>query len=456
VARHFLEGNDPERAVGYLKRAAENAQSRAAYREAINHLTQALSALARLPETAERARRELDIRTALGPPLMALRGFAAPEVEQTYRRARELCDQVGETEHRFPTLWGLWIWHLVRGRPAAAQELADRLLELGARDATMALLAHIAEGLTRYSLGDLAAARAHLDKAAALYRPHAHRALALAAGQMNPAVTAHRYGAWALWALGYPDQARERGEATLRLAEELGHPPTLAATLIFLARLYQFLGDAERTRALSESTMRLAREQGFAQRLAAGAILAGWARAATGDAEGLPAMLSGLEDFRATGAGDDIPYWLSLLAEARLAAGEVAAASRDVDEALAVVGAEGPRVWEPEIHRLRGEARLASGDGEGAQLAFLEALDAARRHAARSHELRAATALARLWCSTGRRADARALLSEVYGWFTEGFRSRDLIEARALLDELSEPSSPLVTGSRTPGTVSSD
>ena len=441
LAHHFLEGHDPERALAYLRRASENAQSRTAYREAVNHLTQALDVLARLPATPERARRELDLRTALGPLLMALRGFAAPEVERTYGRARELCEEVGETVHLIPTLWGLWQWRVVRGRPASAQDLAEQLLTLGDRDPTIALLAHVAEGVTRYYLGDFEAACIHLDRAVTLYRPEEHRALALAAGQQNPAVTAHRYGAWTLWALGYPDQALHRGQAMLHLAEELGHPPSMAAVLISLARLHQFLGDSDRTRELADATMRLATEQGFAQRLAAGAILSGWARVATGGAEGLQAMQRGLDDFRATGAGDDIPYWLALLAEARLAAGQPEAASRDLDEALALIRAGGPRVWEPEILRLRGEARLASGgDRDGAETDSLEALTAARRHQARSHELRAATALARLWRSTGQRGDdARARLAEVYGWFTEGFASRDLIAARALLDELSAP-----------------
>jgi predicted ATPase len=442
LAHHFLEGHAPERALGYLKTAAENAQGRAAYREAVNHLTQALDVLARLPTTPERARRELDLRMALGPPLMALRGFAAPEVEKTYSRARELCDEVGETAYLFPTIWGLWQWRLVRGRPASARELADQLLKLGDRDPRVTLLALVAQGLTRHYLGDLEAARIHLDRAVALYRHDEHRALALAAGQQNPAVTAHRYGAWTLWILGYPDQALHRAEATLRLAQELGHSPTMAATLIFQARLHQFLGDPARTRELADATMRLAREQGFAQRLAASGILAGWARVAGGDAEGLAVMLRGLDDFRGTGAGDDIPYWLALLAEARLIAGQAEAAARDLAEALALIHADGPRLWEPEIHRLRGEARLACGaDPATVEAAFLEALTAARRHGARSHELRAATALARLWSSTGRRADAHAGLAEVYGWFTEGFASRDLTAARVLLDELSAPPS---------------
>ncbi len=178
--------------------------------------------------------------------------------------------------------------------------------------------------------------------------------------------------------------------------------------------------------------MKLASEQGFAQRLAAGAILSGWARVAAGDAEGLEVMQRGLDAFRATGAGDDIPYWLALLADARHAGGQPEVALRNLDEALALIRADGPRIWEPEIHRLRGEARLALGaDRDGAEAAFVEALTVAQHHQARSNELRAATARARLWRATGRHADARARLAEVYGWFTEGFASRDLSAARA-------------------------
>ena len=441
LARHFLEGQDVERALGYLLRAAENAQGRAAYREAVSHLTQGIEVIERLPATAERARRELDFQTALGPLLMALRGFAAPEVERTYNRARALCAEAGEARHLFATLWGLCVWHVVRGQPAAGRELAVQLLDLAQRDQSVTLLAHLAYGLTLYYVGELAEARGHLDRATALYRPEEHRALTRAVGQQNPGVTAHRYGAWTLWALGYPERAVQRANAALTLARELGHPPSIVASLAYLARLHQFRGDAARTRECAESTIALAREQGFAQRLAAATILAGWSQVAAGSPEGLEAMVGGLADFRATGAGDDIPYWLALLADARLAVGQGEAASRDLDEALALVSANELRVWEAEIHRLRGEARLASGPGDpaAAEAGFLEALVVARRQSARGHELRAAMSLARLWRSTARRGEAGDLLAETYGWFTEGFDTADLTAARALLEGLGRP-----------------
>lgn len=376
---------------------------------------------------------------------MALRGFAAPEVERTYNRVRALCVEAGEARHFFAALWGLWLWHMVRGQPAAARELAAQLLDLARRDPSVTLLAHLAYGLTLYYLGELAESRGHLDRATALYRPEEHRALARAAGQQNPGVTAHRGAAWTLWALGYPERAVQRATAALTLARELGHPPSVVASLIYLARVHQFRGDAARTRECAESTIALARErdreQGFAQRLAAATILAGWSQVAVGSPEGLEAMLRGLADFRATGAGDDIPYWLALVADARLAAGQVEAASSHLDEALALVSANELRVWEAEIHRLRGEARLASGPGDlaAAEAGFLEALAVARRQAARGHELRAAMSLARFWRSTGRPAEAGDLLAEAYGWFTEGFDTADLTAARALLEELGRP-----------------
>jgi DNA-binding winged helix-turn-helix (wHTH) protein/predicted ATPase len=458
LARHFLEGHELERALGHLLQAADNAQARAAYREAIVHLTQGLGVIERLPHTDDRDRRELEFETALGLPLMALRGFAAPEVERAYTRARALCEATGDTQHLPSIVWGLWMWHAVRGWAVDARRLADQLMDLAHREPPVAVLAHVAQGLTRYSMGELVVARDHLDRAIAWRDtrprdtapavhgrvPERHRGLARAFGGQHPDVIAHRHGAWTLWALGYPDQARSRAAHALALARELGSPPSIVASIVFLARLHQFVGDPAGTREHADAAAALAREQGFAQRLAAATLLGGWAQVASGLPEGLAAMASGLADFRATGAGDDIPYWLALLAEARLAAGDIEGASRDLDEALAVVEANQLRVWEAEVRRLRGEARLRRSPGDTALAGadFLEALAVARRQEARSHELRAALSLARLWQSTGRRAEARERLGQTYAWFTEGFDTRDLTAARALLDELSTRAAP--------------
>jgi predicted ATPase len=360
LARHFVEGQDFERALSHLLRAAQNAQSRAAYREAIVHLSQGLGVIERLPATPTRDRWELDFQATLAPLLMAVRGFAAPEVERAYTRARVLSTDMGETEHLLPILSGLRLWHSVRGRPIDALALADQLGEVAHREPLFALPAHLAYGSVLYNLGQMTEARVHLDRAAELYDPEQHRGLARVIGHQDPGAMAYRYRAWTLWGQGYPDQARTSAETALDLARRLDHRPSIVASLVVLARLDQFVGDPIRARQHADEATTLAREQGFAQRLAAATLLGGWAQVATGFSGGLEVMQTGLADFRATGAADDIPYWLALLAEARLAAGQIEAAAADLTEALGVIEASELRVWEAEVRRLRGESRLAS------------------------------------------------------------------------------------------------
>jgi predicted ATPase len=326
----------------------------------------------------------------------------------------------------------------VRGRPIDALALADQLGEIAHREPLFALPAQLAYGSALYNLGQMTEARVHLDRAAEQYDPEQHRGLARVIGHQDPGAMAYRYRAWTLWVQGYPDQARTSAETGLDLARRLDHRPSIVACLVFLARLDQFVGDPIRARGHADEATALARDQGFAQRLAAATLLRGWADVANGSFGGLEAMQAGLADYRATGAVDDTPYWLALLAEARLAAGQIEAAAGDLAEALAVIDARELRVWEAEVRRLRGEARLASSPEArgGAETDFLDALAVARRQGARSHELRAAMSLARLWLSVGRRAEARELLRPVYDWFTEGFDTHDLKAARELLSDL--------------------
>jgi predicted ATPase len=254
-------------------------------------------------------------------------------------------------------------------------------------------------------------------------------------------VGCYAYGAWAAWALGYPDQALAACHAATRLAQDLPQSSGLAAALVFTARLHQFRREADLTRQHAEGAMRLAREHGFTQRLAAATILFGWAQAAQGEPEGIETMVRGLDDFRATGAADDLPYWLALLARRRAAAQQVDAALGYLDEAQALVAADGPRVWEAELHRLKGVllSRPAPGRrsaADGAEAAFEAALAIARRQQAKAFELRAATSLARWRRDQGRHDEARELLTPVRASFTEGFDTLNLIDADTLLREL--------------------
>jgi tetratricopeptide (TPR) repeat protein len=442
LARHFLEGREASRAVAYLRQAADNAQQRSAYRESVAHLLQGLAVLQELPQTLERDRDELAFQISLGPLLMSTKGFASPSVGQAYTRARTLCQKVGERSHLIQATWGLSVHHLVHGQPKRAYEIArelHRLIEED-RDAPLIALAHVTLGQSLYSLGELSLARAHCQRGIATYSPEVRRFVALYGTPQDPEVACLCHGAWAAWALGYADQALAACRAAADLARESSDLPRLTTTLVFTARLHQFRREAELTRQHAEGAMKLAGEQGFAQRLAAATILFGWAQAIQGAQEGIETMARGLDDFRATGAADDLPYWLALLAGRRAAVQQVEAALNDVSEALALVAAGGPRVWEAELHRLKGvllsrrdlAGRLSTDEAEGA---FEAAIVIARRQQARALELRAAISLARWRRHQGRDREAREVLAPVRAWFTEGFNTPDLIEANALLRE---------------------
>ena len=443
LARHFREAQEAPRAVAYLRQAADNALQRSAYHESSAHLLQALELLQELPKTPQRDRDELALRIALAPLLVTVKGFAAPEVGQTYTRARALCYELGERSLLIRATWGLSAHRLVCGQPRRAREIAEELRRLIEEEPGTPLLTlgHLALGAALYYLGELPLAHEHFQQGIAAYSPERHRLLPYYVGPQDLRVTCLRNSAWVAWALGYPDQALTAGNAATDLARESSHSPSLTVALVGIARLHQFRREAEQTRQHAEAAMKLASEQGFAQRLAAATILFGWAQAVQGEPEGIETMAGGLADYRATGAGDDLPYWLALLAGRRAAVHQVEAAWRDLDEALALVRANSTLVWEAELHRLRGELlsqrsqayRTPTGDVEAA---FETALAIARRQQAKAFELRAATSLARWRRDHGRGADARELLEPVRAWFTEGFDTPDLIEADALLREL--------------------
>jgi predicted ATPase len=299
-------------------------------------------------------------------------------------------------------------------------------------------------GNTLYYLGEMTPAREHLDQAVALSGPGRGRALAIQAGQEDPAVTPFLRLAWVLWAQGFPDQAVERCLGALELARESSHSATMTAALVYLARVFQFRCEPNRVREHAEAALALASERGFAQRLAAAQILLGWARTELGLDGGFDTMIRGIDDFRSTGAGDDLPYWLALLATARGKAGQIDTALGDIAQGLEIVNGGGARVWEAELYRIKGElilrgrarGRPASSPAGEAEDCFQRALAIAHRQQARSLELRAALTLARAWSEAARHAEARDLLVPLHTWFTEGFDTPDLREARRLLDEL--------------------
>jgi len=437
LAHHYSRSDNVSKAVEYLGRAGQQAMQRSAYAEAISGLNTAMGLLQRLPDSPERIQRELLLQLALGPAFIAAKGWAAPEVERAFTRARELCERLGDPPELFPTLFGLWVMRLVRGELRTAYEIAEQLLRLAQSGDNPALLmsAQQALGDTSFQMGEFPRAREHLEMSISLLGDERHRSL-----DVDMEVVCLSYAASTLWALGYPDQALKKGDEAVALAQALSHPHSLAFAEFFVSRLHRFRREAPEDQENAERLIALSTEHGFPLWLAFATIQRGGAMAVLGhDEEGIAQMKDGIDASRATGAELNRPYFLSLLAEACLQTGRLDDGLSALTEALAAADEREDRFYEAEIHRLKGELLLKrepSNVGE-ARSCFQRAVEIARNQGAKSLELRATMSLARLLAKQRRRGEARAMLAEIYNWFTEGFDTADLKEAEELLDELS-------------------
>jgi predicted ATPase len=448
LAHHYTEAGLKEQATVYWQRAGQRAVARSANREAISHLTRGLELLKTLPDTSERAQHELTLQLALGTPLMVTKGWATPEVERAYTRARELCQQVGETSQLFPALWGLWMFYFIRAELQTARELGEQLLSLAqsVQDPALVLEGHHALWPVLCFLGELAPTRVHLEQGLALYDLQQHGSLAFFYGGHDPGACCRYFAGVALWLMGYPDQALKKSHEALTLAQEVSHPYSLAMALDFATRLHQFRREWPAVQERAEAMIALSSEQGFALTFAWGTIMRGWVLAEQGQGEeGIAQMRQGLAACRATGAELTRPFYLTLLAEAYGKVGQVEEGLQVLAEALDAVDKSGERFCEAELYRLKGELTLAQSSVQSlgasvqteAAACFLKAIEVARKQQAKSWELRAAMSLARLWQQQDKKDEARQMLAEIYGWFTEGFDTKDLQEAKALLEELS-------------------
>jgi predicted ATPase len=423
--------------------AAENAARIFAHNEAMALATRGLALIPALPDTPERTRRELALQVILAMQLQIAQGFAAPEAERIYARAHLLYEQIQETPRLFPVLWGLWMFYEVRGKLAESRQLAERLYTLaeGAEDRGQLLQARQALTITSLCLGDPAAARQHMDHGVVLYDPRRHRSHAYLYGQ-DPIVGCLAFGAVALWLLGYPDQAVERSQEAVSVARESGQPSSVALAQYFAAILRQYRREGPAVERCAAATTALATEHGYTFWRANGLAIAGWAQAERGAwADGIAQLRQGLTAVAATGAGTYRTYTLSLLADALGRAGQVEEGLGVLAEALALINSTGEGFHGAELHRLQGEFLLRQASSESARHAaeacFRRALTLARGQQARSLELRAAMSLTRLFQEQDRRAEARPVLARCYDWFTEGFDTPDLLEARALLEQVS-------------------
>jgi predicted ATPase len=443
LAGHFTRGRDTQRAVRYLQLAGQQALQQLAYAEAISHVTAAVELLETLPDTVERAQRELALQLTLARAIGDTQGLGAPAVGRAYARARALCQQVGEPPQHFTVLGGLGQFYIQHGKYQTAHALAEQLLSLAQRQRDPA---HLVNGYRRlgqsfFYLGALSAARAHLEQAIALASPQRHPTVDRSGGR-DYDVHARNIVAEVLWLLGYPEQARERSHEALTLARERANPNTLANTLAWAAGLHQHRREGPLAQEQAEACITLATGYGSVAYATQGTIMRGWALAAQGQGqEGIAQLRQGLAARRAAESVVGWSYYLSLLAEAYGHVGQTAAGLSAIAEALAFVHTTGERIWEAELYRLQGEL-LSLGQEEQergrVEECFRQALEVARYQQAKSLELRAAMSLARLWQRQGKRQEAYDLLAPLYGWFTEGFDTADLQETKALLTELAD------------------
>ena len=407
--------------------------------EAVTHFTKGLEVLKTLPDTPARAQRELTLLLTLAEALRVTKGWAAPEVGHTFTRARELCRHVEDTPQLFDSLLGLHGFYLNRGEFQTARELVEQSLTLAQRlhEPGRLIRAHGNLGAVLYWLGEMVPARAHLEQALSLPGSQPDRALPYS-GQ-GPRVFALAYAAFTLWGLGYPDQALTRSHEMLTYVQGQSHAFSLVRVLSYAAGLHRLRREVRTTQERTEAALALLTEQEFGQWAAGVTFQQGWVLAAQGQhEEGIAQMHQGLAARLATGAGSTQSGMRGLLAEAYGGIGQAEAGLHLLAEALAWVDTTGERYCEAEVYRIKGELLLqqAIPDAPQAEACFQQALAVARRQQAKSWELRAAMSLCRLWQRQGKHTEARELLAPIYGWFTEGFDTLDLQEARALLDGL--------------------
>jgi predicted ATPase len=438
LAQHYESAGDIKKVVTYLQRAGAQAVQRSAT-EAINFLTTALRLVDTLPDTLERAQEELALQLTLGPILMATSGFSVPEVKAVYTRARELCHKLENTQQLFSVLRGLFWTSIVPGDIHAAHELAQQQLHLAeeAKDRALFAEAHSVAGLSSFLLGDFEAARAYLEAGIAYYDAGHHQAKTFFY-LTDSGVLCLSYGAFTLWYLGYPDLALQRCHQMQTLARKLSHPHSLAHAFIFLALTSHLRRENTLVQEHLATTLTLSAEQGFPHWLGVGGVLQGWILAQQGHLEeGIRRTHQGLALLQDAQVKIWNSWCLGLQGENCRLAGQIDQGLAQLDQAFAVVHETEESAWKAELHRLKGELLLRQDNSNvAAQSCFQRAIEIAREQNAKSLELRSTMSLARLLASQDRRDEARAILAEIYNWFTEGFDTADLKDAKALLDEL--------------------
>jgi class 3 adenylate cyclase/predicted ATPase len=441
LAHHYSEAGDDAHSVVFWQRAGERARAQFANWEAIGHLSKGIAALERLPDDQEQRRQELALQLSLGHASSVARGKGAHEVEMAYERARSLCQQLGDVPDQVPAVFGLWRFHVVSRPLGGALDLATQLLRIAEEQPNPVhyVIAHYAAGVTHLVMGHLADGEANLALAAAEYAPDQRRADVYHAAQ-DPGTACLVFSAIGEWLRGYPDRARERMRQSVSRAEELADIVSLAHALCFSTVVTEMCGDDGETEKMAEREIVLATEKGFSAWLAFGRVSRSWvAFKSRQEASALKELRDSIALRMDLGMEIIVPFFMTLLAQAYWRLEQIDEGLKTLDGAQAIVETRSERWWEAEVHRLRGEFLLSksSDNGGEAEACFEQALEVSRNQEAKSLELRAAMSLARLWQRQGKRNEGHQLLAPIYNWYTEGFNTSDLKDAKALLNSLS-------------------
>jgi tetratricopeptide (TPR) repeat protein/predicted Ser/Thr protein kinase len=439
LARHFQEAGIVNKAIDYLQKAGNKAVRLSAGEEAITHYKKALELLQTLPETPERAQQELGLQLALAVPIQATKGFGAPELGRAVVRARELCQKIGETPELFTALCQLATYYATTAQYRTALKLLEQIAQIAeqSKDPMLEAISYYVHVWPLLNVGELVQTAECAKHMKAIYNPEKHGFLAYLFGY-DLGVLNLGFGSWALWILGYPDQALKQFSEAMDIARKLGHPHTLAFILLGACELNWFLRDFEKINVYTEELVPLSEKNGLLYMGAHGYFYRGERQALEGKPkEGIKEMRRSLAIMIGTGTLTCFTRLMARVVDACRKAGEIEEGLVAVNEALEVAQKYDERYVEAELYRLKGELLGMRGEPENeVEKYFQQALEVSRRQLAKSWELRAAMSMARLMKKQGKQKEAYELLNGVFGWFTEGFDFPDQKEARALLEEL--------------------
>ena len=440
LALHFQLARIVEKAIHYLRLAGDRAMQLSAYHEVIAHTTRALELLENIPESIDREEQELALCLTLAIAYTGAKGGQLSEVRNTYNRARQLCEKLGKKYELVQVLGGLTIFYYVRAEHHRARELALEALNLANEigDQPLMMLCHWYLGFILFCLGEYPESLKYLRKVTDIYDYQQHHQALVQVRGSDAGIGALAYETCCMWCLGYPDQALKLSQETLELARELAHPFSLADALCFAGCLYHSMRrDADGLAKEADALTQTADKSSLIGWMATGTRYRGEALVLQGNLqEGATQAYKGISFLRSENIGIYVTGTLATLVEAQIKAKHLEDGLATLDEAFVVVDETDERYWEAELYRLKGELLIMDGEISGAEACMNRAIEIAQRQETKSLELRAAMSLCRLWKDQGKKSKAKNLLAEVYNWFTEGFDTPDLIEAKTLLDEL--------------------